>query len=388
MEQCSNTIFMFAPPISEESIKNIFEQVRNRFKSTPKVAIAGFGKAGKASLFTTIYGDQAANVSRRTEESTKTTYRGKFGVEFTDSPGVGTAAFSFEKVKDLKVFDRQDLVIHLLNGAETMTEEDEHLHELIEQSSAKRLTVVNKVDLLNEREKVRYTETVTEKFGLLPKDVFFISVTEGTGIAQLVQRIAEALPDEKRDTFIARQQADMGIKEKRIRSIVYSKSLICAATGAIPVPIADILIMTPIQVSMVVNIGFLHGIDMFQVKERIPEFITTLGAGVGLREGARQVLKLIPGYGQVVSASIAFAGTVALGEAANVWFKNNMKVDVSELQSVFKQAVDKAQKEYNGRAEQSEELKQRVAKLRKLLEDGVITQEEFDRKLAELDIEE
>lgn len=378
---------MFAPPISEESIRNIFEHVRNRFKATPHVAIAGFDKAGKASLFTTIYGEQAANVSRRTEESTETACQGTFGVEFTDSPGVGAAAFSFEKVKELKVFDRQDLVIHLLNGAEALSEEDEHLHELIEQSDVKRLTVVNKVDLLNEREKVRYTEAVAEKFGLLPKDIFFISVTKGTGIAQLTQRIVEGLPDDKRDAFVAQQQADMGVKEKRIRSIVYSKSLICAATGAIPVPIADILIMTPIQVSMVVNIGFLHGIDMFQVKERIPEFIATLGAGVGLREAARQVLKLIPGYGQVVSASIAFAGTVALGESANVWFKSNMKVDVSELQSVFKQAEEQAKKNYKRHSKESQEVKKRVETLRKLLEDGVITQEEFDRKLAELDVE-
>ena len=51
-----------------------------------------------------------------------------------------------------------------------------------------------------------------------------------------------------------------------------------------------------------------------------------MGAGVGLREAARQLVKLVPGYGLVVSAGIAFAGTVALGERRTSGSRR-MKVD-------------------------------------------------------------
>jgi hypothetical protein len=105
---------------------------------------------------------------------------------------------------------------------------------------------------------------------------------------------------------------------------------------------------------------------------------------VGLREAARQLIKLIPGYGQVISASIAFAGTVALGEAANVWFKNKMKMDVEELKLVFQRKAEQAKEEYENHAEQESELKQKVEHLREQLQAGEISQEEFDRKLLEL----
>jgi small GTP-binding protein len=374
---------MFSPPISEEAIKNVFHQVRKHFTAKPKIAIAGFKEAGKTSLFTVLYSEDAEKVSMRTKKRTKTSCRERFGIDFTDTPGIGTGKFSFEKVREMKVLDRQDTVIQVLNGASMLTEDDERLHELIEQSRATRVTVVNKVDLLNEQEQAKYTETIKEKLGLLPKDFVFVSAKHGTGIPQLIQQIADSMPDGLRDAFIAQQQADIEIKERRIRNTIYSKASICAATGAIPIPIADILIMTPIQITMVVTIGFFYEAEMST--ERILELIATLGAGVGLREAARQLVKLIPGYGQVISASIAFAGTVALGEAANVWFKNKMKMDVEELKAVFQRKAEQAKKEYAEHAEQENELRQKIEDLREQLQTGKISQEEFDRKLAELE---
>ena len=59
---------MFSPPVSEEALKNVFEQVRKRFTTRPKIAIAGFKEAGKTSLFTALYGEDAENVSIRTKK--------------------------------------------------------------------------------------------------------------------------------------------------------------------------------------------------------------------------------------------------------------------------------------------------------------------------------
>ncbi len=186
-----------------------------------------------------------------------------------------------------------------------------------------------------------------------------------------------------RDAFIAQQSADLAMKEARIRAVIYSKAAICGATAAVPIPIADILIITPIQVALIVTIGFFYGVDLS--KERALELIATLGAGMGLREAARQLVKLIPGYGQVVSASVAFAGTVALGESANVWFKHKMRIDAEELHTVFQQAAERARLEYEEYAQHQKALESQVADLRKQLADGNITQEAFERQLAELD---
>ena len=373
---------MFAPPISEDAMKNIFERVKKRFETPPKIAIAGLGEVGKGLLFRAIYGKDAERVSLRTDSSQETADLECFGIDFTDTPGIGTARFSSEKVREMRVFDHQDAVIHVLNGAASLTEDDERLHELIEQSDTARVTVVNKSDLLNEQEQDVYAAKITERLGLLPKDVVFVSAKTGSGMSQLIHHIAERLPEGLQDAFVAKQQADISIKENRIKKMVLSKATLCAGTGIIPIPVADIFIMTPIQISMVATIGYFYGAEMS--KARILEMIATLGAGVGLRETARQLLKMIPGYGQAISASIAFAGTVALGETANVWFKHGMNLGPEKLRGIFQRTIKQAREEYAPDAEHNQELRDRIEALREQLRVGVLTQEEFDCRLAEL----
>lgn len=374
---------LFPSALSDDSLDDIFHQVRRRFEMKPKIAIAGFGKAGKSSLFNAIYGETVAKVSMRTDETVEALSRERFGIDFTDTPGIGTGKFSLEKVRQMGVFDRQNVVIHVLNGASAITEEDELLHEMIEHSTARRITVINKVDLLYEDEQTDYAASMQDKLGLRPADFLFVSARRKIGISALIQRIAEILPDAMRDAFIAQQHADIAMKETRIRAVIYSKATICGATAAVPIPIADILVITPIQVALIVTIGFFYGVDI--TKARALELIATLGAGVGFREAARQIVKLIPGYGQVVSASVAFAGTVALGESANLWFKHKMRIDADELQTVFRKAAERARLEYEEYTQQQKALESKVNELRNQLADGAMTQDEFERRLAELD---
>ena len=373
---------MFSPPVSEDGIQNIFERVRKRFETTPKIMFAGFGQAGKTELFKAVYGEEAEHVGMRTAGKVETACQENFGIDSTETPGIGSAKFSFEKIQEMRVFDRQQIVVQILNGAAAITSDDEALHESIERSAATRITVVNKAELLNEQQRKVYTSRMQERLGLLPKDYLFLSTNSPEDLVRLTRHISESLTDGMQDAFIAQQKADIALKEKRIKSLVYSKATICAATGMIPIPMADILIIAPIQVTMVVNIGYFYEAELS--KTRIFELITTLGAGVGLRETARQLVKLIPGYGSLISASIAFAGTVALGESANLWFKNGMKIDLDELKSVFQKAKRKAEREYKQQDAENLELQQQIEELHRQLQDEEITQEEFARRLEEL----
>ena len=44
------------------------------------------------------------------------------------------------------------------------------------------------------------------------------------------------------------------------------------------------------------------------------------GAGLGLRWGAQQLVKLVPGAGSIVGAGVASAGTLAIGRSAMAYF--------------------------------------------------------------------
>ena len=373
---------MTTSSVGDGSIDEALNRVRRKFEMTPKVAIAGFGNAGKSSLFNAIYGEHKAAVSMRTDETKETQTESRFGIDFTDTPGIGTGKFSLEKVEQMAVFDRQHVVIHVLNGATAISEEDEQLHELIERSKARRVTVVNKMDILDDRERSEFAESMGEKLGLFEQDFLFVSAKRQINIDQLVGHIADILPDAMQDAFIGQQKADIKLKEKRVRTLVYSNATICAGVALTPIPIADIAVITPIQIAMVAAIGYFHGVAVS--KERALELLGVLGAGYGLREAARQLVKLIPGVGSVVSAAVAFAGTVALGETANLWFKRQMKVPVEELRDVFKKTAENARKEYDQHKDSAEAAGAEVAELDRKRKAGILSEEQFNDMLGQV----
>src|SRR5688572_8991995 len=315
---------MAANPVSLDGIDEIVARVQRRFAAKPKVAFAGFGNSGKSSLLNAIFGAEVARVSMQTDETKSPQVAERFGIDFTDTPGVGTSRFSLDGVLELGVLQGQHVILHVLNGAAAVSAEDEKLARVIRGASARSIVVINKIDLLDEREKTEFLASVVARLGVAENEVMMVSAKRGTGVPALVQRITELLPNALQDAFIAAQRADLQLKERRIRALIYSKAGVCAAVALAPIPIADILVLTPIQMAMVATIGYFHGVEVSA--DRAGELMGVMGAGVGLREAARQLVKFVPGYGLVVSAGIAFAGTVALGETANFWFSRQMKV--------------------------------------------------------------
>jgi GTP-binding protein Era len=382
---------MATNPVSFDGIDEIVGRVQKRFAARPKVAFAGFGNSGKSSLLNAIYGAEVARVSMLTDETKGPQVAECFGIDFTDTPGVGTSRFSLDDVLGLGVLQGQHIILHVLNGAAAVSAEDEKLARVIRGASARSIVVVNKVDLLDDREKSEFLASAVARLGVLESDVMMVSAKRGTGVPALVQRITDLLPSALQDAFIAAQKADSQLKEKRIRALIYSKAGICAAVALAPIPIADLLVLTPIQMAMVATIGYFHGVEVSA--DRAGELMGVMGAGVGLREAARQLVKLIPGYGLAVSAGIAFAGTVALGETANLWFSRQMKVDAHDLKELFTRVAGKAKQEYALRGDKAstgdrvadERVHREAEMLRDKLARGAISQAEFDKAIADLD---
>lgn len=91
-----------------------------------------------------------------------------------------------------------------------------------------------------------------------------------------------------------------------------------AMIGAIPIPGADLPLMTANQVKMILRIAAMY--DMPLSMERIRELLAVVGGGFALRAAARQVAKIIP-VGVVVGAGVGYTGTLAMGKGAIEYFK-------------------------------------------------------------------
>jgi uncharacterized protein (DUF697 family) len=110
--------------------------------------------------------------------------------------------------------------------------------------------------------------------------------------------------------------------------LVKSTTAICTAIGAQPIPLADLPILTTLQLVMVSGIMYVSGRE--RSLRAATEFVAALGANVGagmlLREGARALLKFIPGWGNLVCGMVAGAGTYAMGRAAIAYFLEGLSL--------------------------------------------------------------
>ena len=119
----------------------------------------------------------------------------------------------------------------------------------------------------------------------------------GTGLAARLPVLREPLSQQLIDTF-ARKNGILGV--------------------AIFVPGADFPVLTLNQIRLVLRLAAAHGVEVDQ--QRLPEVLATVAAGFGFRAVARQLLGAIPVAGWLVKGGVAYAGTRALGEAAQRYF--------------------------------------------------------------------
>ena len=140
-------------------------------------------------------------------------------------------------------------------------------------------------------------------------------------IDELVRLLVEELPEEAKLGF-SRLARVRTFQRKVARSAVAAMSSACGVIGTEPIPAADLPILAGIQATMVVTIAYISGRELALRSAR--EFMGAVGIQVGagfiLRETARGLIKLIPGWGSVVSGAVAALGTAAIGEAAIAYY--------------------------------------------------------------------
>jgi uncharacterized protein (DUF697 family)/predicted GTPase len=131
------------------------------------------------------------------------------------------------------------------------------------------------------------------------------------------------------------------------RRYILPFSIAAGTVAAIPLPFADLPVLTAIQVSMVGLLGKLYGQTL--TRSQAGGVVSAIAGGFVAQLVARQLIKFIPGFGSVISASWAAAYTVALGEGACVYFGDLMggkKPDPQQIQSVMAEAFTSAKEKF------------------------------------------
>ncbi len=175
----------------------------------------------------------------------------------------------------------------------------------------------------SERRRTQLEEALDEQPAVHDRLLTVVRITErgSAETRRLMSLLAAELPNEAKIEMI-RISRDRQAQLHVAQMLTKSATAICAAIGAQPIPLADLPILTSLQVLMVSGIMYISGRE--RSLRAATEFITALGANLGagmlLREGARAMLKFFPGWGNIVCGMVAGAGTYAIGRAATAYF--------------------------------------------------------------------
>ncbi|MBV8086137.1 MAG: hypothetical protein JO247_15125 [Chloroflexi bacterium] len=177
-----------------------------------------------------------------------------------------------------------------------------------------------------------------------------ISATSGESVRkQLIPAMLDAAPHlalalgrsfapvrvvvaEREINRVARVNAEVALV-----SAIPQASLILGPASAV----ADTLILTKNQAVMVLRLAAMYGLSID--RHRLAELLPVVGAGLGWRTLARELVGFVPaGFGVIPKAAIAYAGTVAAGKAAVWYYETGRQMPQQQLRLLRRAGLSEA----------------------------------------------
>lgn len=123
-------------------------------------------------------------------------------------------------------------------------------------------------------------------------------------------------------------------------SLVSNIPALIPVIGGIAAAGADFIVLTKNQVMMLYKLAALYGRDLRDKRGILQEVLPVVGAGLVWRTVAREAAALMPfAAGTVPKIAIAYVGTVAVGRAAEFYYRTGMRPSRAQMEQYYRQAV-------------------------------------------------
>lgn len=170
--------------------------------------------------------------------------------------------------------------------------------------------------------------------------------------------------------------------------------------GFIPLPLADLFSVSAIQLNLIRRLCKIYEVDFRE--EEGKAIITALTSSALAKLGARTMIKFIPVFGSLVGgvtmSVLSGASTYAVGQTFKFHFEKGgtiLDIDLNRLKKDYHNTFEKGKEEaikyhnhQNTKTETStdpgfdakvEEMIKKIAELRELRQENIITEEEYQR---------
>lgn len=165
-------------------------------------------------------------------------------------------------------------------------------------------------------------------------------------------------------------------RKAAVGEVIQVCSVAAGAVAVQPVPLLDVVLITPIQVAMVRAIGRIYGHRLDE--KAIVEMISTFGASIVSQNLVMAAAKLVPFAGWVASIAMAYGLTWAVGDVAAWYFESGRGVAPEDLKTRFRKVYKQKKDEKMGAHKGDRTLKRRLDELTETYKAGHIDEATYE----------
>jgi uncharacterized protein (DUF697 family) len=179
--------------------------------------------------------------------------------------------------------------------------------------------------------------------------------------------------------------------EARAQKIVNEHVLWAVGAGLVPIPLVDIAAVTAIQLDMLKQLSTHYGMPYSESEGKA--WVSALAGGIAARLGAN-ALKLIPGIGSILGgaamSAMSGAATYSIGQVAISQFASGhsfSSMDLDAAKRAYERHFEKGKEVAEKLAKEkgkSGDVFEKLEKLKKLRDQGVITADDFEAQKQRL----
>lgn len=306
------------PAVFYKIVRLALRQYEGVFDSQRRqISIVGPVNVGKSSLFNALLMPRQtkAEVSP-VPGTTRVTQAADAGIcTVIDTPGGDETAGQDRKRLAFEAARAADSLIVVFDAYAGVNQGTRDLFDELRRLNKPMTLVLNKIDLVKGYEGEVVAKAARD-LGVRESDLIPTSATKGINLEQIVFSLVRLNPG-----LLALISDLVPHYRRQIATRYIAGAAISAfAVGSTPIPVADFFPLSAIQIGLVLQLSRVYGQQVGWDKAK--EVLMTLGGGFGLREGLRQLIKVlpVPVANWLASGLYAALGTAALGMAGREYW--------------------------------------------------------------------